>query len=221
MKGSGALAISDDNHLTTTAPPLPANISTGPPLNDTRNRIHCGGSTGLNYDSCFDAFQTLDHRDVHLPVRVGQRGTGFFAYNLPWRRISGDGRCAFDIIIRGAAKFEVTTSFELNSAALDLMNKCVRDEGQKGGIISGIGKFISQSTHLKFYQVLDVTSMSLQAKQKASASSSADTTLRQLAAKMVIHNTTAQISAIFYSRTWPPMSDRRNGALVVQPASIK
>ncbi|KAL8817352.1 MAG: hypothetical protein Q9223_003792 [Gallowayella weberi] len=157
MKGSGALAISDDNHLTTTAPPLPANISTGPPLNYTRNRIHCGGSTGLNYDSCFDAFQTLDHRDVHLPVRVGQRGTGFFAYNLPWRRISGDGRCAFDIIIRGAAKFEVTTSWELNSAALDLMNKCVRDEGQKGGIISGIGKTKSISIILRGYDASAVS----------------------------------------------------------------
>ncbi|KAL8684655.1 MAG: hypothetical protein Q9224_006209, partial [Gallowayella concinna] len=119
--------------------------------------IECGSGTGLSYNSCFDAFRTFGHRDGYGPVRVGQRGTGTYAYNLPWRRISVDGRCTFDIIKQGSSNFEDTTGAEITRAARDLLNQCVRDQGQKDGIITGIGKSGSLSIVLRKYNPSGIT----------------------------------------------------------------
>lgn len=93
-------------------------------------------------NSCLDVFRNLDHSGDFFPIRVGNRGTGTYAYNLPWRRISNDGRCAFDIVKRGSAPYEETTPIEIARAALKLMNDCLRDKGRRGGIISGIGMYL-------------------------------------------------------------------------------
>ncbi|KAL8876672.1 MAG: hypothetical protein Q9198_005170 [Flavoplaca austrocitrina] len=51
----------------------------------------------------------------------------------------GDGKCVFDIVIRGPSPFETTTGQDIARAAWKLMNECVRDHGRQGGVVSGIG----------------------------------------------------------------------------------
>lgn len=139
---------------TTPAPPhsnlsFPASQDAGMPLSDAR--IQCQVSTteaGPDYTSCLDAFSSFQSWDDHVPGIIGRRGTGGnYAHNLPWRWISRDGHCTFDVVLRGAAPFEEATGVELARSAWKLMNECVRDKGAIQGIASGIGTFY-KPTHL-------------------------------------------------------------------------
>ena len=53
-----------------------------------------------------------------------------------------DGRCIFDIVMRGTAPSETTTGRDIARAAWILLNECVRDHGSQGGVVSNIGKDI-------------------------------------------------------------------------------
>lgn len=53
--------------------------------------------------------------------------------------LTGDGRCVFDIDMRGSVSSEKTTGREIARAAWKLLNECVRDQGGQGGIVSNIG----------------------------------------------------------------------------------
>lgn len=57
-------------------------------------------------------------------------------------RQSGDGRCIFDIVMKGTAPSETTTGRDIARAAWILLNECVRDHGSQGGVVSNIGKDI-------------------------------------------------------------------------------
>ncbi|KAI4130893.1 MAG: hypothetical protein LQ338_001490 [Usnochroma carphineum] len=52
----------------------------------------------------------------------------------------GDGRCVFDIVMRGTGTHETTTGNELARAAWKLLNECVRDQRGEGGVVSNIGQ---------------------------------------------------------------------------------
>lgn len=55
------------------------------------------------------------------------------------RRI-GDGRCVFDIVMKGTAPSETTSGLELAGAARRLIHECVGAGGGVGGVASNIGK---------------------------------------------------------------------------------
>ncbi|CAL8580387.1 hypothetical protein XPA_006115 [Xanthoria parietina] len=142
-----ALAVPPNTSSLITSPAplidIPSSTSTDPGSSLKDVKIQCRGpsfGTGLNYDSCRDAFATFRYGSDNIPVLIGQRGTGTYAHNLPWRWISGDGLCTFDVIKRSAVIAEETTGIEVARSAWNLMNKCVRDQGGIGGIISGIGR---------------------------------------------------------------------------------
>ena len=99
----------------------------------------------LNYESCLDAFGIFKQGGDQTPRRVGKRHpTGNNdLHSLPWRWISRDGSCIFDIVLRGAGVSEVTSGSEIARAAWKLLNECVRDQGGVGGIVSGVGMYIA------------------------------------------------------------------------------
>ena len=145
--------------LTTPAPlidiPFPTSKGPGTPLKD--DRIQCQGSrfgTGLKYGSCNDAVETFRYGDDNLPIRIGQRGTGIYAMNLPWRWISSDGLCTFDIIKRYDVISEETTGVEIARSARSLINKCVLAQGGIGGVISGIGMYNSLRLYVVYSRSL-------------------------------------------------------------------
>lgn len=51
----------------------------------------------------------------------------------------GDGRCVFDIVMKGTAPHETTTGQEIARAASELLNECVRDQRGQAGVASNIG----------------------------------------------------------------------------------
>ena len=58
------------------------------------------------------------------------------------RRI-GDGRCVFDIVMKGRAPTEITSGPELANAGRVLFLRCVGIGGGVGGMLSNIGKSAS------------------------------------------------------------------------------
>ncbi|KAL8685527.1 MAG: hypothetical protein Q9218_007706 [Villophora microphyllina] len=159
-----AIPPSDGSLVNTPAPlinislPSAGNPET-PSLNDIQ--IQCRGRQfgfDLNYNSCLDAFGTFSQGHFENPVQIGRRGTGSYARSLPWKWVScmnhqryyihlgtndsltDDGRCVFDIVMKGTAPHETTSGQEIARAAWKLLNKCVRDEGRQGGIVSNIGR---------------------------------------------------------------------------------
>ncbi|KAL8646120.1 MAG: hypothetical protein Q9210_006309 [Variospora velana] len=143
---SSGLTIPTEGRLADTPAPL---INITPPLavdpaaSSNNIQIDCRGShygTGLSYSSCLDAFGTFTRGGAENPVTIGRRRTGKYTQNVPWRWVSGDGRCTFDIVIRGRSNFESTTGAELGRAAWKLMNECVRDQGGQGGVLSNLGR---------------------------------------------------------------------------------
>ncbi|KAL8686395.1 MAG: hypothetical protein Q9218_007136 [Villophora microphyllina] len=153
----------EPNLLTTpsllTNPTLPATGNGGSSLNDLQ--IDCHESqygTNLNYDSCLDAFRTFELGSNTNPVQVRKRGTGegVFAIWLPYRLISGNGVCTIDIVKKGTADFEVTSGAELSRATWKLINKCVRDEGGRGGVASNIGRSATLGIILRSYNPTQV-----------------------------------------------------------------
>lgn len=121
---------------------LPVDTQSTASSNDIR--IDCKGAQygfKVKYGSCLDAFSTFTDGGTSNPVRVGRRNTGSgYTQNLPWKWVSGDGVCTFDVIIRGRNPSDITSGGELARSAWKLMNECVRDQGGQGGIVTGIGR---------------------------------------------------------------------------------
>lgn len=67
-------------------------------------------------------------------------------------RETEDGRCIFDIVMRGTAPLETTTGRDIARAAWILLNECVRDHGNQGGVVSNIGKDILTKAKELTYQ---------------------------------------------------------------------
>ncbi|KAG7005286.1 hypothetical protein G7Y79_00020g048140 [Physcia stellaris] len=123
--------------------PLSLTNASSPLLQDPQNQCQATAiGPGLNYKSCLDAFGTFKQGGDQAPRRVGQRRQigDTDLHSLPWRWISRDGSCIFDIVLRGTAVSEETTGFEIARAAWKLMNECVRDQNGVGGIAIGVGQ---------------------------------------------------------------------------------
>lgn len=66
----------------------------------------------------------------------------------------GNGRCTFDIVLRGREPEDTTTGQALAGAAARLMDECVRHGDGRGGIVSGVGASPSLSPPPLFYTSL-------------------------------------------------------------------
>ncbi len=106
-------------------------------------KIACNGAQfgrGLTYGACLDAISTFQ-TPITGNVSIGPRDhRQRYDYHLPWRWISGDGRCAFDVVKMNTYAFALATAEELRTAATSLADACVRDRGGKGGIVTNVGK---------------------------------------------------------------------------------
>lgn len=158
----------DDDGTLLLDPPGPApvlNQNGSVMVKDDELQLQCrGGQFGdqLDYTACRDALRTFTKGDSPLAVEVGRRGMGGYGVGLPWKWVSGkdlvlkavdivnlvlimvffhkgNGRCTFDIVLRGPGPSDTTTGLALAGAAVRLLDECVRDGGGKGGIVSGLG----------------------------------------------------------------------------------
>ena len=131
---SSTAVVNQETNLTSVLPEISAT---------TEIKVSCNGAQfgrGLVYERCLDAISTFQS-PVTGNATVGPRGQDQrYNFNLPWRWISDDGRCALDIVKSHEYAFAIVTVDELISAATTLVDTCVRDRGGKGGIVSGIGK---------------------------------------------------------------------------------
>ncbi|KAL8729981.1 MAG: hypothetical protein Q9181_004827 [Wetmoreana brouardii] len=132
-----------------------------PPATPSPNdiQIQCRGrqfGTRLDYGSCLDAFRTFPYGHSDAPVLIGRRGHGPYVRKLPWRLVSGDGRCVFDIVLKGTALQETTTGQEIARAAWKLVNECVRDQGGQGGVVSNIGMLSQTSSVLSDFTLAHI-----------------------------------------------------------------
>ncbi|KAL2042513.1 hypothetical protein N7G274_005006 [Stereocaulon virgatum] len=95
--------------------------------------------TDLAYDSCSDAIASFQVPFTGFLI-IGPREDGHqYNFNLPWRWISGDGRCTFDIVKHEDVEYGMATAAELTYAATSLMHICIRTRGGVGGIVNGVG----------------------------------------------------------------------------------
>lgn len=62
-----------------------------------------------------------------------------------------DGRCVFDIVMKGPGSFETASGQEIARAAWKLLNECVRDKDGQGGVVSGIGTALLQKRPIKLW----------------------------------------------------------------------
>lgn len=61
-------------------------------VEDNDLQLQCrGGQFGdqLDYTACRDALRTFTGGDSPLAMEIGRRGMGRYAYNLPWKWVSG------------------------------------------------------------------------------------------------------------------------------------
>jgi len=111
-------------------------------------KIACNGAQfgrDLTYDTCLDAISTFQ-TSIIGNATIGPRGERQrYNFHLPWRWISGDGRCAFDVVKQNTYFFALATAEELRTAATSLLDTCVRDRGGKGGIVTNVGKYYTCS----------------------------------------------------------------------------
>lgn len=107
--------------------------------------VACNGAKfglGLVYDTCLDAISTFE-TPIADNVTIGPRGQRQrYNFHLPWRWISSDGSCAFDVVKNNLYLFALATPDELRKAATTLLNTCVRNRGGKGGIVTNVGKLV-------------------------------------------------------------------------------
>ena len=126
-------------------PPLsnPLNTSS-PPSSLGGVKLSCNSTLygkNLNPRSCLEAWTKMVP-DKHL-VTFGQRGTGDYDANLPFRILSSDGQCAFDVSTRADVKSDTVFPADLKANARVLLQVCVAgtkaEGGSSGGVISNIG----------------------------------------------------------------------------------
>ncbi|KAL2054901.1 hypothetical protein ABVK25_004723 [Lepraria finkii] len=95
--------------------------------------------TDLTYTSCSDAiasFQVPFTGYLTIGPRDDERQYNF---NLPWRWISGDGRCIFDIIKDRDVEYGMATAAELIHAATSLIDTCIGERNGLGGSVFEVG----------------------------------------------------------------------------------
>lgn len=139
--------------LNLTAPPLALN---GTLLKDTHLSCRRHPYGFVTYSSCLDALNTLNIQRSRV-YNFGQRDAGLFDFNLPFRLLSFDGLCAFDIAISNWQLTARASGGQILSAATELLNKCARQQRGLGGIITGVGIYGSLHITMHSYNPSHVT----------------------------------------------------------------
>lgn len=114
--------------------------------------VTCDGSKygdSLIQSSCLQALNQISHDTTLIGFRprvVGQLG------NLPWRFISGDGRCCFDIA-SSQAELAHASLMSFASAGNSLIRRCASQPRHiVGGIATGLGVEGVLSLEMRSYQ---------------------------------------------------------------------
>ena len=132
--------------------------------------VQCNGrqfGSDLDGESCLDALNTFELAGSSASFVIDRRRIGLFSRALPWKWVSGnnylrsaqlrmhvllqslvliisrrigDGRCVFDIVIKGREPSETTSGSELARAARTLILECIGAGEGVGGMVSNIGK---------------------------------------------------------------------------------
>ena len=112
--------------------------SVGPPKVVCNSRLY---GKNLNGVSCIEAWDKMTDSDEWKTY--GQRGSIRYDANLPFRILSSDGLCAFDISTRAGVIYDSIIPTELKANARTLLQICVAGtRGQlasSGGVVSNIG----------------------------------------------------------------------------------
>lgn len=137
-------------------PPAHLNLTPLPfPPNDTLLKdphVYCNRHTyGLvTYSSCLDALDTLNIQRSKI-YSFGQRDAGLFDFNLPFRLLSFDGLCAFDVVISNWQLTARASGGQILSAATELLNKCALQRQGQGGFVTGVGIYGSLHVTMHSY----------------------------------------------------------------------
>ncbi|KAI4145613.1 MAG: hypothetical protein L6R39_003755 [Caloplaca ligustica] len=109
-------------------------------LTDTNVLPSCNGrlyGRNLRYASCMQVNRvmssTTDFRSF------GERGTGNYQGNLPFRYLSRDGLCAIDLSHAPGMDWDTVRPNDLKEAARLVIQICVRGKPNEGGQITGLG----------------------------------------------------------------------------------
>ena len=92
----------------------------------------------LNVASCVNALAKLPESDRIMTF--GERGTGSWDGNLPYRILSTDGRCAIDISKKADAISDQISPSHMKAIARSLISVCVTVQPNTGGVWRNIGK---------------------------------------------------------------------------------
>lgn len=107
-------------------------------------RVYCNGNVyrrNLRESSCVNALQEIPQDPTR--VALGARGGPTdFDVGLPFRWISDDGLCVFDIYIPRDDIIDQASTYEFHQAAFNLVHSCISGSGTPtGGIVTGIGRY--------------------------------------------------------------------------------
>ena len=106
----------------------------------TAGQVSCNGQVygrNFNLGSCIQVYHAMSSST--MPATFGERGTGTYDVNLPFRYLSRDGLCAIDISHRRDLNFETISPIELKEAAAIMIQICVSGQPSIGGITTGLG----------------------------------------------------------------------------------
>ena len=129
-----------------TESPAPLTIFPGPGLTRSNSSTltaslpKCDGrlyGRNLNLASCLQVHQVMSSYTVE--VKFGERGTGHYDANLPFRYLSHDGLCAVDLSHASGIASDTITPKELKDAVNNIILVCVLGSPNTGGLVTGLG----------------------------------------------------------------------------------
>lgn len=106
----------------------------------TAGQVTCNGQLygrNINLQSCIQLYRTMSS-DVR-PRTFGERGTGTYDVNLPFRYLSRDGLCAIDVSHQRDLNFDTIAPIDLKEAAGIMIQICVSGKPSIGGVTAGLG----------------------------------------------------------------------------------
>ena len=104
-------------------------------------QLYCNGRSygrNLNRASCIQINNVMS--SYELPRTFGERGTGYYEANLPFRYLSRDGLCAVDISHTQGVDSDEIAPADLKRAARYIIDVCVTGSPNEGGLVTGLGK---------------------------------------------------------------------------------
>ncbi|KAL8865730.1 MAG: hypothetical protein Q9174_006729, partial [Haloplaca sp. 1 TL-2023] len=104
-------------------------------------QLYCNGKLygrNLNRTSCLQINSVMS--SYELPRTFGERGTGYYEANLPFRYLSRDGLCAIDISHTEGVDSDEVAPAEFKKAAKYIIDVCITGSPNEGGLVTGLGK---------------------------------------------------------------------------------